>query len=201
MGVFLEPSFDKVFDTQKIYRLMLDAMARPGKIIDLPCLDICPPSGLSGYAAGLAFTLLDAETTFAVLPADALWQDYLAVNTGAKPAVPAAAEFILLTGQRHAPEIAEANRGSLLAPEGGATLFILVGGIAADAGSIKLTLTGPGVDGQATVMLEGLILANLESILSLNSEYPLGVDCFFVDRRGRLFAIPRSTSVNWEVAA
>lgn len=200
MGVLLEPSFNKVFDTQKIYRLMLDAMARPGKITDLPSLDIYPPSGLSGYVASLAFTLLDGDTTFAVLPENGLWQDYLAVNTGARAAAPTVADFILLAGQRHAPQISDFNRGSLLAPEGGSTLFILVDGIAADAGGVRLTLTGPGIDGQAAVMIDGLVLANLESILSLNQEYPLGVESFLVDRRGHLLAIPRSTAVSWEVA-
>jgi alpha-D-ribose 1-methylphosphonate 5-triphosphate synthase subunit PhnH len=201
MGVSLEPAFDKVFDTQGLYRLMLDAMARPGKILDLPRLDIYPPSGLSGYAISLAFTLLDSETTFAELPVSELWQEYLAVNTGARPVLPAVAEFILLVGQKYAPQIAELNRGDLLAPERGATVFVMVDSIAADGGGIKLVLSGPGVKGQTAVMVDGLNLSNLDNILCLNQEYPLGVDCFFIDRQGRLLGLPRSTAVKWEVVS
>jgi alpha-D-ribose 1-methylphosphonate 5-triphosphate synthase subunit PhnH len=49
--------------------------------------------------------------------------------------------------------------------------------------------------------VDGLHPANLERILKLNQEYPLGVDVFFVDAAGRLAAMPRSSSVHWEVAS
>ncbi len=199
MGAHLEPAFDKVFATQRIYRLMLDAMARPGQILALPRLDIYPPSGLSGFVCGLAFTLLDGETAFAVLPENGLWQNYLAVNTGARPVSPAAAEFVLLAGGAYAPPLAGINRGNLLAPEQGATLFVMVDAIAADGVGVRLTLTGPGVEGRRDVAVDGLNLANLDNILTLNQEYPLGVDTFFTDRQGRLLALPRSSAVAWEV--
>jgi alpha-D-ribose 1-methylphosphonate 5-triphosphate synthase subunit PhnH len=199
MSANLEPAFDKVFDTQRIYRLMLDAMARPGKILALPRLDIYPPSGLSGYASGLAFTLLDGETSFAVLPGNSPWQDYLAVNTGARPVSPADAEFVLLAGGEYAPQIAGVSRGSLLAPERGATLFVMVDALSANGGGVRLTLTGPGIEKRREVAVDGLNLANLDNILTLNQEYPLGVDTFFTDRQGCLMALPRSSAVGWEV--
>ncbi len=197
----LEPAFDRVFDTQRIYRMMLDAMARPGKILALPRLDIYPPSSLSAYVSGLAFTLLDGETTFAVLPGNDFWRDYMAVNTGAKPAAPAAAEFILLAGGAYAPQIADLSRGTLLAPEKGATLFIMVDALAAEGVGVRLTLTGPGIKGRSQVAVDGLNLANLDNILTLNQEYPLGVDTFFTDRHGQLLAMPRSSTVAWEVVS
>jgi alpha-D-ribose 1-methylphosphonate 5-triphosphate synthase subunit PhnH len=200
VSALFEAAFNRVFDTQNVYRRMLDAIARPGKVAALPRLDICPPPGLSAYASGLAFTLLDAETTFAVLPANEAWQDYLAVNTGARTAAPADAEFIILAGDEYGPQITAARRGDLLAPERGATIFALVGAIdTATGGDLRLTLAGPGVDGRKTVFVTGLSVANLENILSLNQEYPLGVDCFLTDRHGRLVAMPRSTAVQWEV--
>jgi alpha-D-ribose 1-methylphosphonate 5-triphosphate synthase subunit PhnH len=199
VATVLEPAFDKVFDTQRIYRLMLDALARPGKILTLPRLDVYPPHSLTGHAAGLAFTLLDAETTFAVLPANGYWQDYLAINTGARPVEADRAEFVVVAGGEYAPQIASLNRGSLLSPEQGATLFVLVGGIAAAGAGIRLTLTGPGIKDCATMAVDGLNIANLDNILLLNQEYPLGVDTYFTDPRGNLAALPRSTSVRWEV--
>ncbi len=201
MGVLLEAAFNRVFDTQKLYRRMLDAMARPGTVVALPRLDIYPPPGLSAHASVLAFTLLDGDTTFATLPANELWQEYLAVNTGARPAAPADAEFIILAGHQYGPQLAAARRGDLLAPEQGATIFVMVDALEDDRGELKLTLTGPGVDGQATVFVTGLNWSNLENILSLNQEYPLGVDCLLTDKNGRLTALPRSAAVQWEVTA
>lgn len=201
MSVLLEAAFNRVFDTQKLYRRMLDAMARPGTVVALPRLDVYPPPGLSNYASALAFTLLDADTTFATLPANELWQEYLTVNTGARPAAPTDAEFIVLEGPKYGPQLATVRRGDLLAPQDGATIFAMVDALEADKGELKLTLSGPGVDGKATVFVAGLHWSNLENILSLNQEYPLGVDCFLTDRQGRLTALPRSTAVQWEVVA
>jgi alpha-D-ribose 1-methylphosphonate 5-triphosphate synthase subunit PhnH len=197
----LEPAFDKVFDTQKIYRQMLDAIARPGKICSMPPLDIRPPAGLSSAAAGMAFTLLDSETSFAVLPYAAAWQEYIALNTGAGNSAVDAAEFLIVEGSKNLPELAEANRGDLLSPEQGSTLIVLVDGIAESGKCARLTLSGPGIAGRIRMSVDGLHPANLERILKLNQEYPLGVDVFFVDAAGRLAAMPRSSSVHWEVAS
>lgn len=199
MATALEPAFDKVFDTQRVYRLMLDAIARPGKILTLQRLDVYPPHCMTGFAAGLAFTLLDAETGFAVLPANGHWQDYVALNTGARPVAAERAEFLLVDGKEYAPQILSLNRGSLPSPEGGATLFVMVGNIAADGGGVRLTLTGPGIKGRAAITIDGLNIANLDNIVALNQEYPLGVDTFFTDPHGNLAALPRSTTVSWEV--
>jgi len=199
VGAALEPTFDKVFDTQRIYRLMLDAIARPGKIQTLPRLDVCPPPGLTSYLAALAFTLLDGETTFATLPANGCWHDYLALNTGARTAGADEAEFVILDGREHVPQLAGLSRGSLLSPEKGATVFALVDGVAAGGGGIRLMLTGPGVKGSVVLAVDGLHAANLADIGALNREYPLGVDTFFVDSRGNMAALPRSTSLRWEV--
>ena len=61
-----------MFTSQQFFRLLLEAMAHPGRIVALPKLEIDPPEGLSRPIAGLAFTLLDQETTFAVLPDHAI---------------------------------------------------------------------------------------------------------------------------------
>jgi alpha-D-ribose 1-methylphosphonate 5-triphosphate synthase subunit PhnH len=201
VSVLFEASFNRVFDTQKLYRRMLDAMARPGTITGLPRPGIYPPPGLSAYASILAFTLLDSDTTFAVLPSNELWEEYLAVNTGARPVTAAGAEFVVLAGQKYGPQLATVRCGDLPAPEKGATVFVMVDALEADKGELRLTLTGPGVDGKATVFVAGLHLSNLENIISLNREYPLGVDCFLTDKNGRLMALPRSAAVQWEVTA
>ncbi|MDR3566341.1 MAG: phosphonate C-P lyase system protein PhnH [Negativicutes bacterium] len=201
MTVALEPGFDKVFDTQKFYRIMLDVMARPGKIGLLPAVDLCPPSGLDVYAAGIAFTLLDGETGFAVLPEENDWQDYLRLNTGSGSKPVAGAEFIFANGKFNLPEINAVSRGSLLSPEQGGTLIVQVDRVTESGQGVKLTLTGPGIKDSSRMVIAGFDPANLERVLSLNQEFPLGVDVFFVDTAGNLAAMPRSSSVEWEVTA
>lgn len=199
MAAQLEPNFDKIFDTQKFYRQMLDTMARPGKICPLPPLDLRPPSELGTYAAGMALTLLDSETSFAVLPARDDWREYLRLNTGSEAEAVNAAEFIIADGRFDLAEINELNRGNLLSPEQGSTLIILVDRLAKDGPGVGLTLSGPGVKGKAALVAQGLEPANMERILQLNAEFPLGIDVFFVDCCGNLAAVPRSSSVVWEV--
>lgn len=198
MGAQLEPAFDRVYDTQKIYRQMLDAMARPGKICLLPELRLTPAAGLSKAAAGVAFTLLDSETSVAVLPQNDFWLEYIRLNTGAKAAPLAQAEFIIVSGRHGLQQIMEINRGNLLSPETGSTLIILVDRVAADGPGTCLTLTGPGINRQIQLVITGINPANLERIIDLNQEFPLGVDVFFTDEAGNLAAIPRSSTLHWK---
>jgi alpha-D-ribose 1-methylphosphonate 5-triphosphate synthase subunit PhnH len=179
---------------------MLDAMARPGKVCPLPALRLHPAQGLSPYAAGLTFTLLDSETGFAVVPDNAAWQHYVSLNTGAVPRPVAVAEFIIANACEQLPQITAARRGSLLSPEQGSTLILMVERLAESGPGLRLSLTGPGVNGRARLAVAGLQPLNLEYVSGLNQEYPLGVDLFLVDAAGNLAAVPRSTALHWEVA-
>jgi alpha-D-ribose 1-methylphosphonate 5-triphosphate synthase subunit PhnH len=199
MRTELESAFDQVFMSQQIYRLLLDAMARPGQIVALPKLEIYPPDGLSRPIAGLAFTLIDQETTFAVLPDQQSWSQYLCLNTGSRRAELSRAEFIIVDGSTDLPSLMEVNRGDLLFPDRGATLMIMASSVGEDDGDIKLTLWGPGVPGKKGLSLSGMCLANLERVRALNREFPLGVDLILTDSRGFLTCIPRSSVMTLEV--
>jgi alpha-D-ribose 1-methylphosphonate 5-triphosphate synthase subunit PhnH len=195
----IEACFDKVFDTQRIYRLVLDAMARPGKLNSLPVVSINPPSGLSQYAAAAALTLLDSETGFCVLPDNQMIVDYLLLNTGAASCPLTVAEFIIVIGATAGLELSDVCRGTLISPEKGATLIIMVDRLATAAGTgSKLTLRGPGIKGEAILYISGLNKSILEAIASLNQEYPLGVDVVYVDHAGTVACVPRSSSLRWE---
>jgi alpha-D-ribose 1-methylphosphonate 5-triphosphate synthase subunit PhnH len=194
----LESNFDQVLMSQQIYRLLLDAMARPGKIAALPELELDPPAGLFRPLAGLALTLLDQETTFAVLPERPPWSNYLGLNTGSRSAELAKAEFVILDGGDDLPQLSAVNRGNLLFPDQGATLMIMVSAIGLAGGGIGLTLQGPGGHGERRLFLNGLCPGNLERIQELNREFPLGVDLVITDRHGALVCIPRSNTIHME---
>jgi alpha-D-ribose 1-methylphosphonate 5-triphosphate synthase subunit PhnH len=197
----IEAAFHKVFDTQYIYRQLLDAIARPGKICSLKSTNIQPPDGLSNWLTGIVFTLLDSETTFATLPANGKWNQYICLNTGAQEAVIADAEYIIVEGSANLPQIAESNCGHLLSPELGSSLLVMVNRVAESGVGLRLTMSGPGIKGRNKLVIEGLSSDNLARIILLNQEYPLGVDVFFIDCSGRMAALPRSSVIQWEVAS
>ncbi len=203
MHTELESAFDQVFMSQQIFRLLLEAMARPGRIVALPKLEIDPPEGLSRPIAGLAFTLLDQETTFTVLPDRQSWSHYLCLNTGSCSVELSRAEFIIMDGSVDQPSLLEVSRGNLLFPDRGATLMIMVSAVGEDDGEddgeIRLTLRGPGVPGKKGISLSGLCPGTLAYVKALNREFPLGVDLMICDNRGALVCIPRSSSITQEV--
>lgn len=194
----IEASFDKVFDTQRIYRLILDAMARPGIVNSLSVFKLHPPSGLSLAAAAVALTLFDSETCFSVLPYDQAIIDYLMINTGAAACLVDAAEFILVNGREEVMEINEVCCGTLISPEKGATLIMMVDSLVATVHGSKLVLKGPGIKDSSWMNISGLDQENIRAISELNQEYPLGVDVIYVDQAGNVACVPRSSVVQWE---
>lgn len=200
MAMTVEPAFDRVFDTQRTFRMLLDGMARPGKPLRLASPALTPPPGLTPYAASVALTLLDGETTFAVAPARHDWEQYLLLNTGARLVNVAQAAFAFAPGHQAAAVLAEMPRGDLVMPERGATLVAMVEKIAAAAtGDVRLSLRGPGVAGTAVLTLTGWPPAAVDALAAANGEFPLGVDVILVDAGGVLACIPRSATFTWEV--
>jgi alpha-D-ribose 1-methylphosphonate 5-triphosphate synthase subunit PhnH len=152
-----ELQYDIVFDAQEHFRLLLDAMARPGEIRVLPIEDLTPPDGIHAAAALVGFALLNADVSFYAtgLHWDAITR-YLTVHTSAAPEIPEKADFWFMSGADH-PEnanadidgfagggssaayytglLARAKRGSLSYPEDSATLVVSVAQLSVVGGS------------------------------------------------------------------
>ncbi|MGF1526877.1 MAG: phosphonate C-P lyase system protein PhnH [Candidatus Competibacterales bacterium] len=167
---------------QRLFRLLLDAMARPGRVADLgPWLDDAPA------ALGIIATLVDTTARFAdpdhwLTPAQRRWL--------ASPEVPVAeADFIAVDGRRPPPADFAPRLGTLTAPEQGATLIVIVDDLMAAAP--RHHLTGPGIDGSRTTSLGDLHLAWLQRRATWVKFFPLGVDLFVCDRH-RAVALPRT---------
>lgn len=191
--------FPTVFDTQQAFRLLMDSMARPGKVNHLPnCVSAAPPD-LSPFIAVVCFTLLDSETCFHT--EDQAWRDYLRVHTGSLPMPAETAEFVIISGEETDFDLSGLNRGTLLFPDRGATLIISVEEIETPAEGLRVNMTGPGVPGFRDVLVKGLSPFCLESIASLNEECPLGVDTILVARDGAMVCLPRFTRMQWEVCS
>lgn len=192
--------FDIVFDSQAIFRTVLDAMARPGTVGLLTALDPrCPLPDFRPLAA-VARTLLDHEVTFAVNPEESLSNTvelsrYLGAATGSRLTAPDEADYVIARGPLPRGLLASLKRGTLAFPDEGATLLILAPDFATTIGALPVTLSGPGVPGTLATHLTGLSAENLAERRVANAEVPRGVDLLLVDPTGRVLCLPRTTKV------
>lgn len=190
--------YDQVFDAQQHYRLILDSMARPGKINTFPALHLDYPEGINRASILIALSLLNTDAGFAALFAyEGAIADYIALHTSAVKAPLAEADFIFIPQNFGSGFIEDLKVGTLPYPEDSAT-------IVADASAISITpapnaleliLKGPGVDGTTTVYVADLNPDLLEELKIQNEEFPLGIDLIVTDAEANLICIPRSTAV------
>lgn len=178
-------AFDAVFDSQRVFRCVLQATAHPGKLFALS------PTGAAPWEA-VALTLLDHEVSFCAVGGpmqDA--EGRIARLTGSRAVPLSEAGFALVAGGSGG-KISGLERGTLERPETGATVIFAVGRLS-NAGPVTMKLSGPGVPGERTLGVEGLSLEEVEEIRASREDYPLGVDVYLVDEMGQVAGLPRST--------
>lgn len=178
-------TFDPVFDSQRVFRCLLQATATPGRLF------VLPPTGVSALES-VALTLLDHEVAFCTIGGEA-WEDRIAGATGARFAPPPEADFALISGGDSGGTLARLRRGTLERPESGSTAVYAVERL--DFGPLALELSGPGIPGERTLGVEGLPAGEVRAIRESRADYPLGVDVYLVDGAGRVAGLPRSTRV------
>lgn len=187
------PGFvDAVAEAQRVFRLALDAMAHPGRVVVLPP-DILPvnESGLADAAAALALTLLDFETPVWLDGAVRRAAAFLRFHCGS-PAVtePKASRFAFAADPAALPPVTTFDLGSDDYPDRSTTLILEVPELRADG---ALTLTGPGIRDRTSLYV-GLEAAFWRERAELATLFPLGLDIVLTCRR-RLAALPRTTAV------
>ncbi len=185
---FAEP----VADSQKVFRLLLDAMAHPGRILALP-QGILPVSetGLSDTAAATALALLDFETPVWLDGRSRPAAEFLRFHCGA-PVVtdPKASRFAFAADPTGLPPLDAFDLGSEDYPDRSTTLVLDVAAL--NQGG-ALTLRGPGI---ATTAHLGVSLdaGFWRARAELAELFPLGLDLVLTCGR-RLMALPRTTIV------
>ncbi|SMF80433.1 alpha-D-ribose 1-methylphosphonate 5-triphosphate synthase subunit PhnH [Tistlia consotensis] len=188
----LRPGFaEPTLDAQRCFRILLDAMAHPGRIAELP-VAIEPPPGLMAASAALCLTLLDAETPFWLDPAAAGAEAaaWLRFHCGCPLAADSRqAAFALVAGT--APDLTRFAEGDDLAPEASATLIWQVERLEESG---PLVLTGPGIERKRALGLAPLAEGFLEAWAANGALFPCGLDLVLVCG-GRLAALPRTTRI------
>ena len=164
------------------FRVCLETLARPGTTGT-----ILPVFG--SHLLALALCLLYPEVTSCFYaPGD---QRQLRAMTGSPGAPPDQADYIFCD-RAETTILTAARTGTLMHPEQSATLFIQTDDPGVETS--RVLLSGPGVPGR---MARSLPVAGpfLSLLREKNSAFPLGLDCFFLDRDGGMTGIARTTRV------
>ncbi|MEO1538133.1 MAG: phosphonate C-P lyase system protein PhnH [Pseudomonadota bacterium] len=162
--------------TNATFDALMWALSRPGLLRQLP------EPGM----AGMVDALIDRECrVFAA--SEAL--ELRAARSGAEIVDVAEADHVFIDAISDLGLLDQLSLGSDLYPETGATLVMP----AQFGGGSALRLTGPGVDGEVIVRVDGLYPAFWEKRRNV-MRYPMGFELFLIDG-DRVLGLPRSTNV------
>lgn len=190
-GGFREP----VFDAQKVFDAIMNAMARPGTIADLPELTTAPQP-FSNNTAAIISALCDADTVLwldeAAAQNEAL-KEWITFHTAAPVTQQKSkAMFAVLTDKNMSSELADFAQGSQEYPDRSTTLVIQVEQLAAGRG---LSLSGPGIKDTCALDVQGLSEGFLDQWRQNNARFPCGVDVILVTETS-LACLPRTTKIS-----
>jgi len=186
-------SFDTVFDSQKVFRLLLEAMANPTRIVHINEYANKLHGEFPAFLA-LAMTLLDNEVCFCAY-GNQLLSDEIASLTLAKREGIDSADFIFVRDPGDIKTVIENGKsGTLSDPHKSATVFI----VNDDEPNLWATFFGPGIDGRKTIRTSGTVRDAVVIRDAQGYEYPRGVDLVFVSGKGELTAVPRLTRMEVE---
>lgn len=198
-----ESKYDEIFDAQRHFRVILDAMARPGKINTFPKLEIGAAEGISLGQAYVALSLLNADTEFCFSYESSLGAEYIIANTNAVKTALEQADFIFEDRPQTPHAVEVSKEGDPAYPETAATHVVTVDHLS-DAtnmpAGLLLELSGPGIEGKRNIRIDGPSEAWWNEIKLKNDEFPLGVDMMFVcdlpNGDVQIACIPRSSHIN-----
>lgn len=187
---FAEP----VFDSQRVFRAIMDALARPGLIQPLAA-GLEPPAPLTPELAAVALALADHEAPLwldgplAGAPAVA---EYLRFHTGAPLAArPAEAAFALVADPERLPALDAFALGTQQYPDRSTTLVLAVETLAQTGG---LSLHGPGIADRATLGAAPLPPDFSARFAANRALFPRGIDLILV-APSRVAGLPRTTEL------
>jgi alpha-D-ribose 1-methylphosphonate 5-triphosphate synthase subunit PhnH len=169
---------------QQVFRVLLEATARPGRIYALPSdLEDCP-----GFLTILA-SLVDNTVSLHDATRGLSQREWNFLQARQEP--PDTAGFILASGAEgpyYTPAV-----GNLECPERGATVIVAVASLG--RGSQRMSCAGPGIEARHTFQVQGLSPLWIQAREKWNAWFPLGVDMYLVDHC-QVLALPRTTFIS-----
>jgi alpha-D-ribose 1-methylphosphonate 5-triphosphate synthase subunit PhnH len=178
---------------QQTFRALLNAMARPATVFQLP-----DPEG-PGPLLPVAEALVDHEVTFAALLNDQEISDAVLRQTGSRVAPAEDADYVFCRAESLAEALRRCKDGTPEYPDASATVICAVEAISeGNANGDSLTLSGPGIRDQTSVRVAGLMPDAEQAFREKNASLPLGVDVVFVSRSGQAVCLSRYTRLQVE---
>jgi alpha-D-ribose 1-methylphosphonate 5-triphosphate synthase subunit PhnH len=186
---------DAVFNSQKVFRALMDAMASPGRAIDIGNL-ITAPTPISATAGAVAATLFDQDAN--------VWCDkpitgsvpamgWLKFHTGLEvTSNPSDAQFALISELETMPSLESFSKGTSEYPDRSTTIILQIENF---EGPEELTLSGPGIEFTRTFAPSRLPRMFVEQWTANRGIFPRGVDLIFAGRSA-LAALPRTTRIS-----
>lgn len=179
-------------DSHACFRILLQAMSRPGTLYRQP--EPCPQDARDGVLRFLA-TIIDAQVGCCLIDPDPQFARHLKELARSEGVAAEQADFLIALQGDSRGHLANAKRGRSDFPDQGATVVYLVERLESGCHNGGIVLSGPGIETTQIIDIIGLGSMELNCLREVNSEFPLGVDAIFFDRRGGLMCIPRSTTI------
>lgn len=188
------PGFtDSVHDAQRVFRAVLGALARPGRIARLDAT-LVPPPPLHSTAAAILLALADFETTVWLddgLSDDSEVAEFLRFHTGARLASSwREADFAIVTVPERMPALATFAQGTPEYPDRSTTIVIQVEAMT-NAG---WEFFGPGIPDRVQFSAAPLPLDFQRQLAENRARFPRGVDLIFATAAD-IAALPRSARI------
>jgi alpha-D-ribose 1-methylphosphonate 5-triphosphate synthase subunit PhnH len=192
IGDIISPGFaEPVLDSQRVFRRILEALARPGRIQQLS--GAVQVAGLNPATVAICLTLLDFETR--------IWLDAAVGPHGARylsfhcnsPRVdaPERADFAIIADPARMPSLDSFMSGSDDYPERSTTLIVQAAALRPQAG---WRLRGAGIETHHDIAIDGLPDSFWLQLQQSRAWFPRGIDILFT-RADRVVAIPRTTQL------
>jgi alpha-D-ribose 1-methylphosphonate 5-triphosphate synthase subunit PhnH len=185
-------SFNEVFDSQRVYRLILTAMSNPTRTVNIKEFADKLYGDYPDMLA-IAMSLLDNEVSFFAYGIDGLSEEILSLTLSRRESAENADYIFVAERNELVPAIESAKCGTLRDPHKSATLIVRN----VDTEKCRLRLRGAGIREEAEFETTELVKIALETRDRQFYEYPQGIDFIFVSENGELLSIPRLTL--WEV--
>ena len=183
-----------VFDSQATFRVILDAMAHPGRVLHLP-LRPDPVGALGPAAVAVALALVDNDTRVWLDPGAKTEPvgDFLRFHCGCAFAErPEDATFAFVSEPRTCVPLWSFGLGTPEYPDRSSTVILQVDNL--EDGGRGARLTGPGIETEAHLSVSPLSDGFWDQAKANHSFFPLGIDILFVCG-DRIAALPRSTAI------
>ncbi|MEW6559007.1 MAG: phosphonate C-P lyase system protein PhnH [Pseudomonadota bacterium] len=212
---------DPVHDSQAVFRAVLDAFARPGRIQTVRCSARLPVAQAAPAALNILLALLDQDCTLWLAPV--LRQEAVIANlrfhTGCRIVEDAAqAQFVWAASGAELPALSALACGSEYEPEFGATCLVQVEALmekpraapsfliplggpdanAAGLGALSNTpgwmLHGPGIADTQALQVEGLPANFAAQWAENHARFPRGIDLLLCAGE-QIAGLPRTTRI------